>query len=198
MARLIVVKFKGKDSKFSFKKISRSMLYGKKKRLFLDEQENECKAAKIDTKYGVLIHSGDASSVYVNNQKNYINKEEISGMDNHGKIIGRFQSTLDVSQELKKTNEQYALDFNCSSLYRLEEEALEKDLNDSLEHGDLYKFDFNYYSDFNVETGILMKNELGYFTLIGKEAHIPWIDKGEVMKESFETSEVEEIDFEML
>ena len=103
-----------------------------------------------------------------------------------------------IPQELKKINEQYALDFNCSSLYQLEEETLEKDLNDSLENGDLYKFDFNYYSDFNVETGILMKNEFGYFALIGKETHIPWIDKGEAMGECFETPEVEEIDFEML
>ena len=198
MARLIVVKFNGQDSKFNFKKISRSILYGKKKRLFLDEQKKECSTAKIDTKYGVLIHSGDASSVYVDDQNNFINKEEISGMDENGEIVERYLSTLDVSQELEKINEEYALDFNCSSLYRLEEETLEKDLGDSLENGDLYKFDFNYYSDFNVETAILMKNKLGYFALIGKEIHILWIDKGESIGECFETPELEEIDFEML
>jgi hypothetical protein len=198
MARSIIVKFNGQDSKFNFKKISRSVLYGKKKRIFLDEQKKECTTAKIDTKYGVLIHSGDASSVYIDDQNNYINKEEISGMDEDGKIVERYLSTLDISQELKKINEQYVLDFNCSSLYQLKEETLEKDLDDSLKNGDFYKFDFNYYSDFNVETGILMKNELGYFALIGKEIEIPWIDKGENIGECFETPELEEIDFEML
>lgn len=146
MARSIIVKFKDKESKFNFKKISRSILYGKKKRIFLDEHDKECTLATIDTTYGVLIRSGDASSVHIDEQRNFIDKAEISGMDHDGKTIERIPSTLDVPQDLQQTDEQYVLDFNCASLYHLTEEILEKDLQASLEKGGLYRFDFNYYS----------------------------------------------------
>ena len=48
MARVIVVNYKGKDSSFKFKKIKREILYGKKKRVFLDDQDKECKTATIE------------------------------------------------------------------------------------------------------------------------------------------------------
>ena len=198
MARVIVVNYKGKDSSFKFKKIKREILYGKKKRVFLDDQDKECKTATIEKKYGLLILSGDASSVYIDNNKNFVSKENISGLDRNGNILERFQSTLNISQKLEEMSEQDALNFNCSSLYHLEGETIDKSLSKSLEKGDIYKFDFNYYSDFNLETGILIKNDYGYFSLIGNETKVSWIDKEEVHHECFETPEVDEIDFEML
>jgi len=198
MARKIVVNYKGKDSSFNFKKIKRDMLYGKKKRVFLDDQDKECRTAAIEKKYGLLILSGDASSVYIDSNKNFVSKDSISGLDNDGNILERFQSTLNVSQELEKIDENDILDFNCSSLYKLEEEDMDQSLKKSLEKGDIYKFDFNYYSDFNLEMGILLMNEYGFFALIGNDTKVPWIDKEETHHEFFETPEVDEIDFEML
>ena len=101
MARLIILQFKGKESKFNFKKINRSNLYGKKKRVFLDELNKECTTAIIDTSFGLLIHSGDASSVYIDEQKNYINRDDISGIDSEGNIVDRIPSTLNTPQKLQ-------------------------------------------------------------------------------------------------
>ena len=198
MGRLIILQFKGKDSSFNFKKINRSSLYGKKKRVFLDELNKECTTAIIDNSFGLLIHSGDASSVYIDEQKNFINKDDILGIDNEGNIVNRIPSTLNTSQKLQVIDEQYILDFDCSSLYHLEEEVIEKDLQISLDGGDIYSFDFNYYSDFNVEKAILLKNEKGYFALIGKETSHSWSAKEENLAEHFETPEDLDIDFEML
>ncbi len=198
MPRLIVLEFKGKESKFNFKKINRSSLYGKKKRVFLDEFNKECISAIIDTSFGLIIHSGDASSVYIDEQKNFINKDDISGIDSKGNVVKRIPSTLNVPQKLHVINEEYILDFDCSSLYYLEEEVIEKDLQTSLNNGDIYNFDFNYYSDFNVEKGILLKNEKGYFALVGKETSHSWSTKEENLSEHFESPEDLDIDFEML
>ena len=198
MPRFIVLEFKGKESKFNFKKINRSSLYGKKKRVFLDEFNKECISAIIDTSFGLIIHSGDASSVYIDEQKNFINKDDISGIDSKGNVVKRIPSTLNVPQKLHVINEEYILDFDCSSLYYLEEEVIEKDLQTSLNNGDIYNFDFNYYSDFNVEKGILLKNEKGYFALVGKETSHSWSTKEENLSEHFESPEDLDIDFEML
>lgn len=198
MPRLIVLEFKGKESKFNFKKINRSSLYGKKKRIFLDEFNKECISAIIDTSFGLIVHSGDASSVYIDEQKNFINKDDISGIDNKGNVVKRIPSTLNVPQKLHVINEEYILDFDCSSLYYLEEEVIEKDLQISLNNGDIYNFDFNYYSDFNVEKGILLKNKKGCFALVGKETSHSWSTKEENLAEHFESPEDLDIDFEML
>ena len=102
MARVIVVNYKGKDSSFKFKKIKREILYGKKKRVFLDDQDQECKAATIEKKYGLLILSGDASSVYIDNNKNFVSKENISGLDRNGNILKGFNQHLISHKSLKK------------------------------------------------------------------------------------------------
>ena len=72
MARQIILRFNNKNSKFDFKK-SRSSLYGSK-RIALDESNKSCILTNIETRYGTLINSGDASNVHVDNKNNYINK----------------------------------------------------------------------------------------------------------------------------
>ena len=62
----------------------------------------------------------------------------------------------------------------------------------------MYNFEFINYSDFNVEKGILLKNDKGYFELIGKETSNSWSAKEENLAEHFDTPEDLDIDFEML
>ena len=73
----------------------------KKKRVFLDELNKECTTAIINASFGLLIHSGDASSVYIDEQKNYINKDDISGIDSEGNIVDRIPSTLNTPKNFK-------------------------------------------------------------------------------------------------
>lgn len=198
MARQIILRFNNKNSKFDFKKITRSSLYGSKKRIALDESNNSCILANIETKYGTLINSGDASSVHVDNKNNYINKYEIIGIDSEGNKIDRFPSTINIPQVVNKTNENYLLDFDCSSLYNLKPDILESDFQEKLDNGDIFNFNFNYYEDFNVEKGVIFKNDNGYFAIIGKEIFHSWIEKSENISEGFETPDDIDIDFEML
>ena len=152
----------------------------------------------IETKYGSLINSGDASNVHVDNKNNYINKSEIIGIDSEGNKIDRFPSTINIPQVVNKTNENYLLDFDCSSLYNLKPDILESDFQEKLDNGDIFSFNFNYYEDFNVEKGVIIKNDNGYFAIIGKEIFHSWIEKSENISEGFETPDDIDIDFEML
>ena len=198
MARQIILRFNNKNSKFDFKKITRSSLYGSKKRIALDESNKSCILANIETRYGTIINSGDASNVHVDNKNNYINKSEIIGIDSEGNKIDRFPSTINIPQVVNKTNENYLLDFDCSSLYNLKPDILESDFQEKLDNGDIFSFNFNYYEDFNVEKGVIIKNDNGYFAIIGKEIFHSWIEKSENISEGFETPDDIDIDFEML
>ena len=198
MSRQIILRFNNKVSKFNFKKITRSSLYDSKKRIAVDKDNKSCILANIETIYGTLINSGDASNVLVDNKNNYIDKSEIIGIDNDGNKISRLPSTINVPQDVSKKNESYLLDFDCSSLYNLQPDKLESEFQENLDNGDIFNFDFNYYEDFNVEKGIILKNDKGYFALIGKEIFNSWIEKSENTSENFETLDDIDIDFEML
>tara|TARA_B100001093_G_C26842723_1_gene1021337 strand:- start:342 stop:938 length:597 start_codon:yes stop_codon:yes gene_type:complete len=198
MARLIILSLNNEEAKFEFKKISRANLYGSKKRVFLDSQDEVCQTAVIDKMYGILIQSGDASSVYMDSQQNYIEKENIVGLDEDGSLINRIDSTLNISQKLKKITIEEFLNFSFTSLYSLTQIELPKALEESLTQGEIFSFNFNYYSDFRVETGILLKNDDGLFALIGKKNIISWADKEALPTEHFESPDDGEIDFEML
>ena len=45
MARSIVVRWEGSESAFGFTKVEREKLYGKKERVVVDENGNECQSA---------------------------------------------------------------------------------------------------------------------------------------------------------
>lgn len=198
MARLIILRLNNEEAKFEFKKISRANLYGSKKRVFLDSQDEVCQTAVIDKMYGILIQSGDASSVYMDSQQNYIDKENIVGLDEDGNLINRIDSTLNISQKLKKISIEEFLNFSFTSVYSLTQIELPKLLEELLIQGEIFSFNFNYYSDFRVETGILLKNDDGLFALIGKKNIIGWADKEALPTEHFESPDDGEIDFEML
>ena len=199
MARNIIVVHNKKESSFSFKKVDRASLYGQKKRIFLDEKEQVCSTAIVDNKSGLLVRSGDASSVYVDESFNFIEKQKLEAVDSDGKSVQKVESTLNVAQNLQKISENDLLDFDCSSYYALSEESLDPDLAKALESGDIFEFGFNYYADFQLETGILLKNEFGYVALIGLKTQPDWIENTNISGEKFESpDEDDEIDFGML
>ena len=55
------------------------------------------------------------------------------------------------------------------------------------------------YADFKLEDGILLKNENGYFALIGEMCEPQWLEeKSSVLDSSFGETESDELDFEMM
>ena len=132
MARNIVLVYKEKESTFGFKKVDRSSFYGQKKRIFLDETAEICSTAIVDNKSGLLVQSGDASSVYVDEKLNYIDKQKLEAVDSDGKPVQKEDSTLNVAQKLEKISENELLDFDCASYYALTDENLDSDLSTAL------------------------------------------------------------------
>ena len=78
MAREIILNLGNEQSIFEFDKIDRKDLYGYKKRLYFDQNNEVCKKGLLDLENGSLLKSGYLSSCYVNEEKNLINKDELS------------------------------------------------------------------------------------------------------------------------
>ena len=75
----------------------------------------------------------------------------------------------------------------------------DKDLKLKLDKGEVFSFPFNYYADFKLEDGILLKGEKDYFALIGRKTTCNWIgEHSEDLPEEVEEFEDNDLDFEMM
>ena len=186
-------------STFGISKIDRKKLYGFKKRLYLDEKGKECSRANLEEETGIVFVSSDISSCYINYKGNFIEKKELEAIDDKGKKVTKKESTLAKDVKLEPTSVEEALNLKVNSVYHLEPKNFDKDLKAKLDKGEVFSFPFNYYSDFKLEDGIILKSEKNYFALIGRKTMCNWIgEHSDELPEEVEEFEDNDLDFEMM
>ena len=199
MARELILNLKKKQSTFGISKIDRKKLYGFKKRLFLDEKGKECSKANLEEETGIVFVSSDISSSYLDYKGNCVEKKELEAINDEGKKVKKEESTLGKEVELTSTSIEEALNLKVNSAYHLEPKDFDEDLKSKLDKGDVFSFPFNYYADFKLEDGILLKGEKDYFALIGRKTNCNWVgEHSEDLPEEAEEFEDNDLDFEMM
>ena len=199
MARELILNLNKKKSHFQISKIDRKKLYGFKKRLYLDEKGKECSRANLEEETGIVFVSSDISSCYINYKGNFIEKKELEAIDDKGKKVTKQESTLGKDVKLEPTSAEEALNLKVNSVYHLEPKNFDKDLKSKLDKGEVFSFPFNYYSDFKLEDGIILKSEKNYFALIGRKTMCNWIgEHSDELPEEVEEFEDNDLDFEMM
>jgi hypothetical protein len=198
MAKEIVVTLGGKQSSFSYRPVDRASLYGKRKRVLLDQNGEPCSRASLLEDGSLLIKSGMTAQGYYLSDGRAYKLAELEGFDLEGKPIEKTPSTLGVAQELKEVSPEEALSISQQSIYALEASELDEDLKKSLGEGKVFSFTFNYREDYVPETALLVNNENGYFAIIGNPVEYEWVSFQAVvdLPQESEDSE-EELDFEM-
>ena len=199
MARELILNLNKKTSSFEISKIDRKKLYGFKKRLYLDEKGKECSRANLEEETGIVFVSSDISSCYINYKGNFIEKKELEAIDDKCKKVTKQESTLGKDVKLESTSVEEALNLKVNSVYHLEPKNFDKDLKSKLDKGEVFSFPFNYYSDFKLEDGIILKSEKNYFALIGRKTTCHWIgEHSDELPEEVEEFEDNDLDFEMM
>jgi hypothetical protein len=91
------------------------------------------------------------------------------------------------------------LDLAVSSVYQLTADTIADELAASLTSGEVWRFRFNYRSDFLAETAYLLANDAGIFALIGQPTTAPYLQLNALPPvESADVEDTEDVDFEML
>lgn len=173
MPRPIVVTFSGKNSEFSFKKLERRKLYGSKKRIPLDKDDQPCKRAAITEDGEFLLKTGMVTQGYFDSSETWVPNKNLVGLLD-GVVVEKNESTLGVAQQLEAVEPSVLLDCRILSTYLLDEQNIDEALAKALDEGQLYRFCFNYRADYHAETGFLLKNSEGYFALVGIPAESTW------------------------
>lgn len=201
MAKTIVVQFKGEDSTFSFSKVEREKMYGKKERVVVDEKGQKCSSAWLTADGSALVLSGGTAHVYVDERWSAFETEERRAVDLEGKPLEVTPSTLGVVQELKPSTVERLLDHTTAVVYQLDPESFDDGLKDALAKGGIFEAPFQYRDGLTADVMFLVQNDEGAFALIGKPTGFQTIVR-ESLPEP-ETAETEDelgddLDFSMM
>ena len=199
MAREILLNLNKKKSIFEISKIDRKKLYGFKKRMFLDEKNKECSKANLEEETGIVFVNSDISSCYLDHKGNYIEKSDLEAINENGKKVKKEDSTIGKEVNLNSITTEDALNLKVNSVYHLEPKEFDKNLKLKLDKGEVFSFPFNYYADFKLEDGIILKSEKEYFALIGRKTSCHWVgENSDDLPEDVEEFEDNDLDFEMM
>ena len=198
MARSIIIEWDGKESSFSFSKLDRKKLYGSKRRVPVDREENKCDLASIDMSTGILLRSGMTAQGYFSPSREWIPNAELVGISEQGNEMELVPSTLGVSQKAQQAEPGGLLDLRIDSVYALEPEEVDKGLAGQLEKGLILSIPFNYRADYQAEHGYLLKNNEGLFLLVGQPVTTDWVTyESRPVAADQEVETNDDLDFEM-
>jgi hypothetical protein len=199
VAKTINVALNGEKAVFGFKPIDRSALYGRRRRVAFDTEGNECSRASLLTDGSLLLQSGMTAQGYFLGDGTWIPQSDLTAQTLDGKEAKLFPSTVGVEVELKEVSAAEALSISFSNTYALEAEEISPKLKEALESGKIFSFPFNVKDDYNIEIGILVGNDVGYFALIGDKVEHEFCNLENIAQVTDESTDnsTDDLDFEM-
>lgn len=198
MARTIVVSLDGKESTFAFSRLDRKKLYPTKKRIPLDTDGEACQRASLTDDGSMLVTSGMTGQGYFDQGGRWIQSSELVGLDAEGNAVEKQPSTLGVPQALTEVEPEALLDAAVTTVYMLDPDEIDGDLQRKLDGGTLFRFAFNMRADYHLETAYLLSNDNGTFVLLGDTYEVPWCTlDAPVMPIGDDEEDDDELDFEM-
>ena len=200
MARSIVVTRDGRNSSFGFRKIDRSRLYGRRRRIHLDPAGEPCNRASLTDDGSLLLRLGMTAQGYFDGDGHWIPFGDLQGIGEGGEPLEKVPSTLGEPVELEgPVDPQDLLDQRVQSVYSLTPEDFDEVLHESLRDGDVYRLPFSYRGGWKMGQAFLVANPEGdVFTLVGEPASPDWCEPHRLPDVDDGADDLDdELDFEM-
>jgi hypothetical protein len=178
MARTIVVNWDGEISEFAISRVNRQKLYGRKRKVVVDEEGAPTETAYLTRDGSALLLKGSMASLYVNEDFDVTERSDLQAVDAEGNALEKVDSTLGVEQPLEGPVEpNRVLDHVAKAVYQLDVEALGDQLRKALEDGDIFETKFNYRKGFDWDPVFLLHNGEGFFAVVGEESTFDFLYK---------------------
>jgi hypothetical protein len=199
MAKTINISYKGESAVFGYKPIDRGVLYGKRRRVPFDADGNECAKASLLEDGSLLIKSGMTAQGYFTPDKVWVAQGDLEAINPDGSTPELFPATIGEVVEATQLSPVEALNLRFGTTYALEPEVLSEGIKKELDSGVVLTFPFNPRADYEVETGVLVGNENGYFALIGQKNQYEFVGLASVVSvaEEANSDTSDDLDFEM-
>jgi len=200
VAATINVSLSGSEAVFAFSPVDRAALYGKRRRLALDETGTPCSRASLLDDGSLLLRTGMTAQGYFLPDGVWVAQGELEAILADGMPATQVASTLGESQELTEISPDELLDLHVHNVYLLQPESLPDVVSEALQSGRLFRFAFNFRADYSCETGVLLANDEGIWALIGYPLAPEWQELTSitaVAAASDEDGADDDLDFEM-
>jgi hypothetical protein len=199
LAKTINISYKGESAVFGYKPIDRGVLYGKRRRVPFDADGNECAKASLLEDGSLLIKSGMTAQGYFTPDKVWVAQGDLEAINPDGTTPELFPATIGEVVEATQLSPVEALNLRFGTTYALEPEVLSEGIKKELDSGVVLTFPFNPRADYEVETGVLVGNENGYFALIGQKNQYEFVGLASVVSvaEEANSDTSDDLDFEM-
>lgn len=200
MARTIMVERDGTVSSFAFKKVDRSKLYGRKRRLPLDPDGETCTRAALTDDGSLILLQGMVAQGYFDDGGCWIPHGDLVGVDAEGEVVPERPSTLGRPVPLEGPFEpRVLLDVRVQSVYALEAGEIDDALVADLSAGRIFRLPFSYRSDYKQDDAFLVAGmDDGLYALVGQSVEPEWCSPQELpVIEDADDDLDDELDFEM-
>lgn len=201
MAKSIDVHLDDESSRFSFARLERERLYGRKERQVIDAEGKRCTSAWLSSDGAALVPTGGLAMLYVDNDFNTIERSILKAVDDQGVGIVPQPSTLGVAQLLEgPVPASRVLDYAIHTVYILTAEELGPKLAAALAGGKIFSVPFSFRDDSERQTLFLVANESGIFALVGSTLDFTMVRRDATpMDTSADSDELsDDLDFSMM
>ena len=184
---------------FSYRPIDRAILYGRRKRVSIDDSGQECRKASLLSDGSLLIKSGMTAQGYFTSEGTWVPQGELESMLPDGTVPQLQPSTIGVTVDASSISANDALGLRFTNTYLLDPENLPESAKTKLDNGLILSFPFNPRSDYEASLAILVSNENGYFALIAESCSYEYLSLTSTVDISDEADSelTDDLDFEM-
>ena len=175
-------------------------MYGSKKTVVVDKDDNPCDRGIIPIDGDVIIPKGGTSTLYINDNFQMFSRKDLEMYNLEGEKIDNIPGTLNVDQKASIVDQERLLDHSVTSLYSLEPSEIDAETQKALDDGKILETNFNYYAGYNLSTLFIMKTSESIFGLVGEPTNFEYCthDAGEILVEDDEDEDFDDMDFGML
>jgi hypothetical protein len=168
MAKSIAVRLAGESSSFSYARLERDKLYGRKERQVVDADGRRCSSAWLTADGAALVPSGGLAMLYVDEDFATVERAQLEAVDDQGAPVPVLPATVGVEQDLEgPLPAARVLDHAIHTVYTLAAESVGPALAAALAQGQVFSAPFNARDDYQRQTMFLIANDQGTFALVG-------------------------------
>ncbi len=164
MERTLRVACEGTASSFTVRKLSRATLYGTRRRVPVDAEGRECKAAALTRDGRFLLPPGTTATLYLDDQGDAVQRGELRAARTGQDVASAPEPQIAEAANL--------LDCIVRQVYALAPVAVSGRLDELLVATGLCRLDGG---DGGAEVRFLVKNAAGYFLMIGESTGFSFV-----------------------
>jgi hypothetical protein len=164
MDRTLEVACEGSASRFTTRKLSRSALYGRKRRVPVDGQGRDCRAAALTQDGRFLLPPGSTATLYLDERGDVVERDELRP--------ARAEQEAAPTPEPQAAEPTELLDQTIRQVYALDPVAVSDPLEALLAETGTCCLS---QGDEAGKARLLVKNDAGYFLLVGEQAGFEFV-----------------------